>query len=88
MPTKESRAKKWIQQGKAIPKWSKLNLFYVQLTIDTEENTQEIILSIDPGSKFDGFSITSKKEILATNMLELPKGIVKKKKRAKKNKKK
>ena len=32
MPTKESRANRWVKGGKAIRKWSKLGFWYVQLT--------------------------------------------------------
>ena len=31
MPTKPSRARRWIKEGKGVDKWSKLNVFYVQL---------------------------------------------------------
>jgi len=78
MPTKASRARRWIKEGKAIPKWSKLGIFYVQLTKPAGTNTQEITLGLDPGSKFDGIALVSKKHVLLTGMIELPQHIAKK----------
>jgi hypothetical protein len=78
MPTKASRARRWIAQGKAVGKWSKLGLFYVQLNQDTSCNKQDIGLGLDPGSKYDGIAIVSPKEVLQTGMTELPQGITKK----------
>ncbi len=49
MPTKPSRARRWIKEGKAIGKWSKLNVFYVQLLKSpSDTKTQEIVVGIDP----------------------------------------
>jgi hypothetical protein len=78
MPTKASRARRWIAQGKAVAKWSKLGIFYVQLTVDAGCHTQEIGLGLDPGSQYDGIAIVSTKEVLQTGMTELPQGITKK----------
>ena len=78
MPTKASRARRWIKEGKAVPKWSELGIFYVQLTVDAGAETQAVGLGLDPGSKFDGIAVVSKKEVLQTGMTELPKGITKK----------
>lgn len=60
MPCKPSKAKKLLNTGKAEPRWSKLGLFYVQLTIEvTSEYNQNqyFILANDPGSKYDGFAL-------------------------------
>jgi hypothetical protein len=58
MPSKASRIRKWIKNGKAIKRWSK-GLFYVQLTVEVEENVQPIVVTIDPGSKWEGFTVKS-----------------------------
>ncbi|HID27159.1 MAG TPA: hypothetical protein EYP22_04935 [Methanosarcinales archaeon] len=34
MPTKASRARKWIKSGKAVKRWSKTGLFYIQLQVE------------------------------------------------------
>jgi hypothetical protein len=78
MPTTASRARRWIKEGKAVPKWSKLGIFYVQLTVDAGTTTQDVGLGLDPGSKFDGLAVVSTKEVLQAGMTELPKGITKK----------
>ncbi|MFQ6054661.1 MAG: RRXRR domain-containing protein [Methanosarcinales archaeon] len=79
MPTKASRARKWIKSGKAIKRWNKTGLFYVQLQVEpTDTKIQEIVLALDPGSKYDGISISTKKEVQLQSMLVLPHGIAKK----------
>lgn len=60
MPCKPSKARKLLEQNKAVPRWSKLGLFYIQLTIEitSEYNrNQFFILAHDPGSKYDGFAL-------------------------------
>lgn len=75
MPTKASRARRWINKDEAIPKWDILGIFYVQLKVNTENKRQEVVLGLDTGAKFDGVTIVSKKEVIQTGMLELPKRI-------------
>jgi len=64
MPTKASRARRWIKGGKAIPKWSRLGIFYVQLEVDAWNKGQDVTLGLDTGAKFDGVAIVSRKEVL------------------------
>jgi hypothetical protein len=78
MPTKASRARRWINEGQAVLKWSQLGMFYVQLTADAGSETQDVGLGLDPGSQFDGIAVISKKGVLLTGMTELPQGIPKK----------
>lgn len=61
MPTKASRARRWINKDEAIPKWDILGIFYVQLKVNTENKRQEVVLGLDTGAKFDGVTIVSKK---------------------------
>lgn len=59
MPTKPSRAKKWIKSGKATPFW-KNGVFCVRLNIDpSAKHKQEICVGVDPGSKKEGFTVKS-----------------------------
>ena len=76
MPTKASRARRWIKGGRALPKWNRLGIFYVQLEVEAGNNIQEMVLGVDPGAKFDGIAVVSKGEVMQTGMLEMPKGIV------------
>ena len=60
MPTKPSRARRWIKEGKAVGKFNDLNQFYVQLTkpsLDTKN--QPISIGIDPGKLFSGIGVQS-----------------------------
>ena len=63
MPCRPSKARKLLEAGKAESRWSKLGLFYIQLTIEvtSEYNAnQYFILANDPGSRFDGFALACK----------------------------
>ena len=73
MPTKPSRARRWIKKGKAIGKFNDLDIFYVQLTTEPSENkTQPISVGIDPGKLFSGIGVQSSLFTLWTAHLELP----------------
>lgn len=73
MPTKPSRARRWIKEGKAIGKFNKLGIFYVQL-IDhpSSGQTQEIVIGLDPGKMFSGVAVQSSKCTLQMLHLVLP----------------
>lgn len=59
MPTKPSRARRWIQSGKATPFW-KNGIFCVRLNVDPSDTEfQEIAVGVDPGSKKEGFTVKS-----------------------------
>jgi hypothetical protein len=48
MPTKPSRARRWIKDGKAISKFNDLGIFYVQLIdVSLDTKTQPISIGID-----------------------------------------
>ena len=62
MPMKATRVKKFISSGKGRIRYDrKLKLHYLQLLVEPSgEETQEVVLGIDPGSTYDGISIVSK----------------------------
>jgi hypothetical protein len=73
MPTKPSRARKWVRDGKAIGCWSDIGLFYVQLiTEPATRNTQPIVIGIDPGKLYSGVAVQSSKFTLFAAHLILP----------------
>jgi hypothetical protein len=79
MPTKSARARKWIEQGKAVKRWSDTGVFYVQLTQPpSDTQTQHIVIGVDPGKKYSGIGVQSSKFTLFTAHLVLPFETVKK----------
>jgi hypothetical protein len=61
-----------FKSGKARPKRNKLGLFYVQLLYEREPENQPLVLGIDPGSKFEGFSVVGTQETVLHLMVEAP----------------
>jgi RRXRR protein len=79
MPTKPSKARKLVRDSKAIGKFNKLNQYYIQLTFEPNgEETQPIAVGLDPGKKYSGIGVQSKKVTLFTAHLFLPFETVKK----------
>ncbi len=72
MPTLSSRARKWIEKGKVKPMRTKTGIFYVQLLVEPSgKEKQDVVLLNDPGSRFTGVAVVSKKAILYGFNLEL-----------------
>lgn len=76
MPTKSSRARKWVKEAKAIGKWSDLGVYYVQLLEPSREKTQPITVGVDPGKSYSGVGVQSAKFTLLQLHLILPFGRV------------
>jgi len=72
MPTKASRARRWLKEGKAIIHKNDLQQFAVQLTVDSREQTQPVAVGVDPGKLYSGIGLQSAKTTLFTAHLELP----------------
>lgn len=65
MPTKASRARRWVRDGKGIEKWSDLGIYYIQLVdVPSGYDTQEIAIGIDPGKRYSGIAVQSSKATL------------------------
>lgn len=77
MPTKSSRARKWVKQGKAVGRWSDVGIYYVQLLEPSGEETQPVVVGVDPGKSYAGIGVQSAKFTLARFHLILPFGRVK-----------
>lgn len=76
MPCKEAKARKLLKQNKAII--AKYEPFIIQLTFECENQTQEISLGVDAGSKHIGISATTEKQVLYEADVELRNDIVEK----------
>ncbi len=79
MPTKSSKARKLVRDGKAIGKWNQLNQYYIQLTFTPSgEEAQPVSCGIDPGLRYGSVGIQSSKNTLFTSHIFLPFETVKK----------
>ena len=59
MPTKPSRARRWLQEGKAKIVYNELNIFCVQLILSPSgKDTQPLAVGIDPGKLYSGCTIS------------------------------
>ncbi|MGB7444172.1 MAG: RRXRR domain-containing protein [Coleofasciculaceae cyanobacterium] len=72
MPTKASRARRWLKEGKAEIYQNDLKVFAVQLTVETGEQTQPVSLGIDPGKHYSGMGVQSLRATLWMAHLVLP----------------
>lgn len=73
MPTKPSRARKWLKNGKAKVIRNDLGIFTVQLIPEPSgSKTQPISVGIDPGKKYTGIGVQSAKVTLWMAHLQLP----------------
>ncbi len=80
MPTKPSRARRWLKDGKAVIVHNDLKVFCIQLVAEPSgRKTQDMVVGIDPGKLFTGIGVQTSKATLFTAHLILPfKSITKK----------
>ncbi|MBW4671637.1 MAG: RRXRR domain-containing protein [Cyanomargarita calcarea GSE-NOS-MK-12-04C] len=72
MPTKPSRARRWLKEGKARIVCNDLGIFQIQLTRFAENKTQPIVVGVDPGKLYTGIGVQSAKFTLWLAHLQLP----------------
>src|SRR6202162_2048118 len=72
MPCTAAKARCLFKSGKAKPKWNNLGVFYAQLTYEQDPENQKLVVGIDPGSKFEGFSVVGTKDTVTNLMVEAP----------------
>ena len=79
MPTKTSRARRMVRDGKAVGKRNKLGIYYIQLIDEPSgRETQPVSTGIDSGKYYSGIGLQSNKFTLFTAHLFLPFETVKK----------
>lgn len=72
MPCHPAKARLLCKSGKARPRRNKLGLFYVQLCDVQEPDNQPLVAGVDPGSKFEGFSVVGTVDTVFHLMVEAP----------------
>lgn len=73
MPTKASRARRWVKLGKATAHWNDAGLYYVRLVAEPSgRETQKIVVGCDPGKSYTGIAVQSAKFTLYSAHLVLP----------------
>jgi hypothetical protein len=72
MPCHPAKARLLCKKRQARPRRNKLGLFYVQLCYEQEPENQPLVAGIDPGSKFEGFSVVGTKDTVLNLMVEAP----------------
>ncbi|WP_414587965.1 RRXRR domain-containing protein [Scytonema sp. PCC 10023] len=79
MPTKPSRARRWLKQGKAKVVYNDLGIFQIQLVkCPRTTDTQAIAVGIDPGKLYSGVGVQSARFTLWLAHLQLAFETVKK----------
>ena len=77
MPTTPAKARKLLKGGVAKGIFNKLGVFYVQMRKPIGEETQEVKMTIDYGSKWDGYAVSGKKEACLLGMAKMPERVAK-----------
>jgi RRXRR protein len=72
MPCTPPKARALLKAGKARPKRNKLGLFYLQLTYQQAPNNQPLVVGIDPGSSFEGYSVVGTTQTVCNLMVLAP----------------
>jgi hypothetical protein len=72
MPTTAVRARLLLKSGKAKPYWNHLGIFCIILTKEVEPNNQIIAAAVDPGSKFEAFSVVGIQDTIVNAMTYAP----------------
>src|SRR5262249_60454417 len=72
MPCNPHTARAGLRVGNARPKRNKLGLFYLQLRSAQEPDHQRLVVGIDPGATFEGYSVVGTKNTVCHRMLEAP----------------
>jgi hypothetical protein len=70
MPCTPARARLLLKKGKAVARWSKLGIFYIQLKYKVESGSQILAVGVDPGSKYEAISVVGTRHTVLNIMSE------------------
>jgi hypothetical protein len=74
MPCSEKRARKLLEKGEAVSRW-KNQIFYIQLVKNSGNVLQDITIGLDPGSKREGFTVTTDTKVVLNILSEAKQGV-------------
>jgi hypothetical protein len=73
MPCTPQKARHLLKQGKATSFWNKLGLFCIRLSSVVEQpDNQPLVVGIDPGATYEGFSVVGTRDTVVNLMVEAP----------------
>lgn len=73
MPCQPAKARHLLKSGQAKPRRDKLGIFYIQLIYVIEQpNNQSLVIGIDPGSSYEGYSVVGNQDTVLNIMAEAP----------------
>src|SRR5215831_12454458 len=72
MPCTPPKARALLKAGKARPNRNKLGLFYLQLTYAQDPTNQRLVVGIDPGACYEGFSVVGTTDTVCNLMSQAP----------------
>lgn len=73
MPCTPPKARHLLKSGDARPKRNKLGVFYIQLVYEVPEpNNHPLVVGVDPGSTYEGYSIVGTKDTVLNIMAAAP----------------
>ena len=81
MPCRLGKARKLLERGLAEKCWNKLGQFYLRLKFNPKSElnkNQQVCLAEDPGSRWGGIAVLSKRQVLTCGMLVLPRKVAEK----------
>jgi len=71
MPCTPTKARHLLKSGEAKAAWSKLGIFYIKLTYSIDQpNNQTLVVGVDPGSNFEGYSVVGTQDSVLNIMSE------------------
>ncbi len=68
MPCTSVRARVLLKRGKAVARWSKLGIFYIQLKYAVEPKNQMLVVGVDPGSRYEAVSVVGERDTVLNIM--------------------